>query len=115
MAANRRLKGHWFHILLSLADQTLHGTAIMEEVLDRTDGGLRLWPGKLYGSLKDLARAGWISEVEAPDGAPLEGGTRKFYALTPEGRLVLHEEVERLAALVRIAREKRVGTDGTHA
>ena len=115
MPTHTRLKNHWFHILLSLADQTLHGTAIMEEVLERTDGALRLWPGKLYGSLKDLADRGWIAEAEPPPGVSLEGGTRRFYALTPEGRFALHEEVERLAALVRVARAKSIGTDGEHA
>ena len=26
----------------------------MEEVLERTEGGVRLWPGKLYGALREL-------------------------------------------------------------
>lgn len=109
------LRPHWFHILLSLADATLHGTAIMEEVLERTDGALRLWPGMLYGSLKELADAGWITEADAPPGAPTEGGKRKFYAITRAGRLTLHEEVERLAHLVQVARSKRIGPDGERA
>jgi len=105
-----RLKPHWFHILLSLADRDLHGTAIMEEVLERTEDQLRLWPGKLYGALKEMADEGLIGEVEPPDDAPTEGGKRRFYSATREGRLALHEEVERLAALVRVARAK--GADG---
>jgi DNA-binding PadR family transcriptional regulator len=104
-----RLKLHWFHILLALADGEKHGTAIMEEVLDRTEGSVRLWPGVLYGSLKQLSDQGFIEEVEPPPGAPTEGGRRRFYAITREGRLVLLEEVERLAALVSVARRKRVG------
>jgi DNA-binding PadR family transcriptional regulator len=32
------LKTHWFHVLLSLADQEQHGYGIMQEVLDRTQG-----------------------------------------------------------------------------
>lgn len=109
MAPSARLKAHWFHILLSLADTDLHGTAIMEEVLERTDGHLRLWPGKLYGALSGLAEAGMIKEVDAPDDAPTEGGKRRFYSITAVGRLALHEEVERLAALVRVARAKGAG------
>ncbi|MDH3224387.1 MAG: helix-turn-helix transcriptional regulator, partial [Gemmatimonadota bacterium] len=57
MPRTPRLKRQWFHILLSIADGPLHGTAIMEEVLDRTDGDVRLWPGMLYGCLKDLTEA----------------------------------------------------------
>lgn len=105
----RTQKAHRFHILLALADQALHGTAIMEEVLERTDGELRLWPGMLYGTLKDLTEEELIQEVEAPSDAPTEGGKRRFYALTPAGKRALRDEVERLADLVRVARARRVG------
>lgn len=115
MPITGNLKPHWFHILLSVADKPMHGTAVMEEVLDRTDGDLRLWPGMLYGSLKDLADHRWITEVEPPDDAPTEGGKRRFYAITDAGRRVLRDEVERLAAFVRVARAKRVGGDMEHA
>jgi len=106
------LKPQWFHILLALADQPLHGTAVMEEVLERTDGEMRLWPGMLYGSLKELAAEGHIQEVEAPDDAPTEGGRRRFYALTADGRAALLSEVRRLAGLVRVAADRGVAPEG---
>jgi len=106
MTKHTRLKAHWFHILVTLSDRDLHGTAIMEEILERTESQMRLWPGKLYGALKEMVTTGLIAEVDAPHDAPTEGGKRRFYSVTQEGRLVLHEEVERLAALVRVAREK---------
>ena len=109
MAQHAGLRAHWFHILLSLADRELHGTAIMEEVLERTDGQIRLWPGKLYGALHELEESDLIHEVDAPGDAPTEGGRRRFYAITRRGRLALHQEVERLAALVRAARAKGAG------
>lgn len=102
------LKPQWFQILLSVADRSLHGTAIMEEVLERTAGGVRLWPGVLYGSLAELAARGWIVETKAPAGAPTEGGKRRFWSITASGRRVLEAEVERMASYVRTAREKRV-------
>lgn len=110
-ASTTRLKPQWFHILLSIADGPLHGTAIMEEVLDRTDGDIRLWPGMLYGCLRDLTEAGLASEVPPPPDAPTEGGKRRFYLISPTGRLALHREVERLAGYVDLARQKRVGED----
>ena len=58
------LKTNWFHILLSLAGEDQHGYGIMQEVLDRTDGKVRLWPATLYGSLKRLIEAGLIEESE---------------------------------------------------
>jgi len=115
MTQYTKLKPHWFHVLLSLADCELHGTAIMEEVLERTEGQLRLWPGKLYGALRELTDERLISEVAPPEGARTEGGKRRFYAITRPGRLALHEEVERLAALVRVARSKHVGRDPAQA
>ena len=102
------MRPHWFQILLSVADRPLHGTAIVEEVRDRTDGAVMLWPGTLYGSLAELSERGWIEETEAPDDAPTEGGRRRFYALTRQGRAALSDEAARLAAYVRVAREKRV-------
>lgn len=83
----------------------------MEEVLDRTGGAVRLWPGTLYGSLSELAEKGWIEEVEPPEGAPTEGGRRRFYGITGRGRLALAHEVERMAYFVRLARAKQVGDD----
>jgi DNA-binding PadR family transcriptional regulator len=103
------MKPHWFHILLSLADSDLHGTAIMEEVLERTDGQLRLWPGKLYGALREMTEAGLLCEVDPPEGAPTEGGKRRFYSITAQGRRALSEEVEEMAAIVRLAAAKGAG------
>lgn len=104
------LNAKWFQILLALAEQDLHGSAIMEEVLHRTDGEIRLWPGALYGALRDLDAAGLIVEVDPPADAPTEGGRRRFYRITPGGRDVLAAEVDRMAALVRLARSRNVVT-----
>ncbi len=109
------MKPKWFHILLSLVDQELHGTAIMEEVLDRTDGAIRLWPGTLYGALGDLADRGWIQEVPPPPDAPTEGGKRRFYTITSQGKATLAREVARLEEILALARSKRVGGDLSRA
>jgi len=106
---HRNLKHQWFHILLSIADRELHGTAITEEILLRTDGAIRLWPGRLYGALGEMVCEGLILEVPPPVGAPSEGGKRRFYTITRRGRVVLAEEVSRMESLVHLARAKRVG------
>lgn len=112
MSEHEALKAPWFHILLALAEDARHGTAIMEEVLERTDGAVRLWPGMLYGSLRDMATAGLIVEVDPPRGAPTEGGRRRFYALTASGRSALRDEVERIASFVQVARARGIGDPG---
>lgn len=101
-----QLKPQWFQILLALADQNLHGYAIMTEVLDRTKGRMRLWPGMLYGSLKRMAEAGLIEEVEDP--SPADNKERRYYTITPAGRRALADEVRRLAEFVEVARMKDV-------
>ncbi len=102
------MKPHWFQILLALADVPKHGTAIMEAVLDRTERAMKLWPGTLYGSLRELEAAGWLSETRPPADAPTEGGKRRFYRITSEGRNALVAEVRRLDSFVQAARAKRV-------
>jgi DNA-binding PadR family transcriptional regulator len=94
------LKPHWFHVLLSLAGQEQHGYTIMQEVLDRTDGKVRLWPATLYGTLKRLMDAGLIEES---DRRPEQDDVRRrYYRLTGLGRRVLAAESARLEDLVRV-------------
>lgn len=103
------MKPQWFQILLSLADRELHGLAIRDEVLERTEGEMHLWPATLYGSLKKLDQRGWIREVAAPADADPGGGNPRYFAITGEGRSALADEVQRMEGLVAAARAKRVG------
>ncbi|MEE8584686.1 MAG: helix-turn-helix transcriptional regulator [Acidobacteriota bacterium] len=108
MGKSLSLKPQWFQILLALADHELHGTAIMNEVLERTQGEMRLWPGMLYGSLGQMSEAGLIEETEPPEGAPTEGGKRRFYRIAAAGQQALGAEALRLARYLRAARAKNV-------
>src|SRR5712692_8447533 len=101
------LKPNWFHVLLSLADQEQHGYGIMQEVLDRTGGKVRLWPATLYGSLKRLIEAGLIEESSARPAREFDDARRRYYHLTRLGRRVLDAESARLQELVRILQVKR--------
>jgi DNA-binding PadR family transcriptional regulator len=101
------LKPHWFHVLLSLADQKQHGYGIMQEVLDRTDGKVRLWPATLYGTLKRLIEGNLIEESDERPAPESDDARRRYYRLTDLGRRVLAAESERLEDLVRVIRSKR--------
>src|SRR5690242_17696941 len=95
-----------FHILLSLADDEKHGYAIMQEVAERTGGGLTMGPGTLYGTLNRMLGAGLVEESgERPDPA-MDDQRRRYYRLTRQGRRAATQEAERLEALVRTARAK---------
>jgi DNA-binding PadR family transcriptional regulator len=101
------LKPNWFHVLLSLTGQEQHGYGIMQEVLDRTDGKVRLWPATLYGTLKRLIDEDLITESGNRPAPEEDDARRRYYALTPLGRRVLAAESERLEDLVRVIRAKR--------
>jgi DNA-binding PadR family transcriptional regulator len=101
------LKPHWFHVLLSLADQEQHGYGIMQEVLQRTGGKVRLWPATLYGTLKRLISEELIAESEERPAPELDDARRRYYRLTRLGRRVLAAESERLEDLVRVIHAKR--------
>ena len=103
------LKLHWFHILLALSDNPRHGSGIVRSILEQTDGKLRLWPATLYGSLEELLNNAWIEELKEPDDHPKgESRKRRYYCISPRGRLVLAAEASRLQTLARVALE-RVG------
>jgi DNA-binding PadR family transcriptional regulator len=101
------LKTQWFHIMLSLAGGEQHGYGIMQEVLDRTDGKVRLWPATLYGSIKRLIKAELIDESDERPAPELDDARRRYYRLTALGRRVLDAECERLQELVRVIRVKQ--------
>ena len=101
------LKPNWFHVLLSLSNQDQHGYAIMQEVLERTDGKVRLWPPTLYGTIKRLMDEDLIEESDKRPDADLDDARRRYYRLTSLGRRVLEAECARLEDLVRVVRSKR--------
>ena len=96
------------NILLALVDEERHGYGIMLEVERRTDGKTRMGPGTLYGSIKRMLSEGLIEESDERPDPELDDERRRYYRLTDFGRRVAGAEVERLAALVSVAREKRL-------
>ena len=91
-----------FHVLLSLTEGPRHGYGIMQDISALTSGKLSLGPGTLYSTIKRFVRAGLIEEC-APDFE-----RRRCYRLTRKGRRLMSEEADRLSALVRVARQRRV-------
>ena len=101
------LKTQWFHILVSLAGGEQHGYGIMQEVLNRTLGKVRLWPATLYGSIKRMIDAGLIEESDERPAPELDDARRRYYRLTELGKKVLDAECERLQELVQTIRTKQ--------
>ena len=74
----------------------------MQEVLERTDGQVRLWPAALYGLLRELQKLEWIVESDKRPSADEDDERRRYFALTPLGKRVLDGEVRRLEAIVHM-------------
>lgn len=94
-----------FHILLALGQGPAHGYAIGKEVEERSGGRMDPSTGALYQALRRLAQDGLVEAVKAP---PETDARRKYFALTPPGRMAVASEAARLAALVEIARQRRL-------
>lgn len=106
------MKRQWFFILLSLADRDRHGSAIMRDVLELTDGELRLWPVTLYGSLDELTEEGWIRALDAAPAAEDSTARQRWFRITAAGRRALAAEVERMGSMVRVASRRLAQTGG---
>ena len=91
-----------FHILIALADQPRHGYGIMLDVADRTGGKVKMSPGTLYGSIKQMLEDGLIEEI---DERPATGDDerRRYYRLTRDGRDAAQQEMARMTAMLRQA------------
>lgn len=97
-----------FYILLALADRQRHGYAIMQEVERRTEGKVRLLPGSLYSTVKRMVAGGLIEECAVTPQTDSEDERRRYYRITRSGRQVAAAEADRMATLIRVAREKRL-------
>jgi DNA-binding PadR family transcriptional regulator len=80
----------------------------MEEVSDRTDGAVHLWPGMLYGALKSMLEEGLVVETEIPESGRIAGGRPRYYGITEYGRSVLIADVQRLSNYLTAARAKNL-------
>jgi DNA-binding PadR family transcriptional regulator len=97
-----------FHILLSLADEDLHGYGIMRRVAEQTDGRMRLGPGTLYSSIQSLLEQKFIEELDPREDIKLGQERRRYYRLTSAGRKLARTEADRLADLLRVARTRKI-------
>ncbi len=90
--------------MLALASGDQHGYAIMQDVLSRTGGQLRLSPGTLYGSIKRMLEQGLVIELRASERPKDDDERRRYYRLTALGRKVARAEAGRMAILLEQAR-----------
>ena len=78
-------------ILKTLALEPMHGWGISERIQQISQDALRVGQGSLYPALQRMDNRGWVtSEWKMND----DGRRTKVYALTPEGRRALAQELD---------------------
>ena len=93
-----------FQILLALADEDLHGYAILKEIEERTGGEVSLGAGTLYRSIHRMLEQSLVVETRDRPAPADDDQRRRYYHLTARGRAAAEAETRRLGAMVEQAR-----------
>ena len=88
-----------FYVLMSFLRRDMCGTEITEFVERKTRGRVKLGPGTLYTLLGKFQDEKLIQETEVD-------GRKRTYRITPKGRAVYQEEVDRLRSCLMDAEEE---------
>jgi DNA-binding PadR family transcriptional regulator len=99
-----------YFVLVSLANEPLHGYAVGQRAEELSDGQVRLTAGTLYGALDRLSAKGLL-EVTGEES--VAGRRRRYYALTEAGRGALTEEATRLARAAEVATQVGISVPAT--
>jgi DNA-binding PadR family transcriptional regulator len=99
-----------WHVLLALSGEDLHGYAIMKAIEKDSGGRVSAEIGSMYRTLGRMMTAGLLAEVAAPVDAPAEtrGRTRRYYAVTDQGRAAFRQEARRLRDALDLAKERQL-------
>jgi PadR family transcriptional regulator len=88
-------------VLLAVAEDPLHGYAVMKRLEERPGPRLVAGAGSLYAALDRMLDEGLLRAT--PDSADTR--RRRRFAITAFGREVVRAELERLQSEIRIARD----------
>ncbi len=98
-----------FSILLALSLKPRHGYEIMQQVRVDSNDKIKLGPGALYTSIKQLHERRLIEEV-----ADSTDSRRRYYRITDQGRLTLRAELDYYEATIKLARERQAFQAGIY-
>jgi len=102
-----------YHVLLSVAGGPLYGYAIKGSVESESGGAVSPRAGTLYRVIGRLMTHGLLAEVDPPESVPPHPGrARKYYGLTPEGRIALAAEARRLRGALSLTEERLGASEG---
>ena len=92
-----------FSILFALSLRPRHGYELMKQVEEDSQDRIKLGPGALYGTIKQLHEEGLIEEMESE----IKNERRRYYRLTKKGWQRLGAEVKYFENTVRLAQSRR--------
>lgn len=92
-----------FSILFALSLKPRHGYELMQQIEHDSAGRLKLGPGSLYGTIKNLSEDNLIEEV------PFAGKERRrYYRLTKKGWDRLGNEISYYETIAQLARQRHL-------
>ena len=100
-----------FHILVALSGGDRHGYALLQEIADHSGGEVRLTAATLYRSIQRMLDQRLIAELRERPAPDEDDERRRYYRITPLGRLVASAEARRLAQMVSLARKRGLGPE----
>jgi DNA-binding PadR family transcriptional regulator len=104
------LHAHLSYILLSLVDGPRHGYAIRRDIEYQTDGQITIPIASLYRHIDNMDKDGWIEWCKDRPVQEDDDPRRRYYQLTPLGRMICHAEMQRLKRMVE-SRNGRLALD----
>lgn len=94
-----------FSILFALSLKPRHGYELMQQIEHDSAGKVKLGPGALYGTMKQLREDNLIEEMPFADD---DNDRRKYYRLTRKGWNTLEAELQYFQNTVRLAQERNL-------
>ena len=92
-----------FFVLFALAEGEMHGYRIMQQVAILSDQKLRMGPATLYTTIQRLVDQRLVEETDKD-----AGGRRRYYRLTGSGQTLFRAELDRQAAVLKLARSRNL-------
>ena len=89
-----------FSVLFALSLRPRHGYELMQQVEHDSQGIVKIGPGALYGTIKQLREDGLIEEVDS------DHDRRRYYRLTPKGLERLGAELKYFHDTVKLAQQR---------
>jgi DNA-binding PadR family transcriptional regulator len=92
-----------FSVLFALSLKPRHGYELAQQIEQDSKGRVKLGPGALYGSIKQLRDDNFIEDLPFED----ETERRRYYRLTKKGWDRLSYELQYLENIVRLSHERK--------